>query len=175
MAISPPINFQRWIDEHRHLLKPPVGNQEIWHDREFMVTVVGGPNERNDYHFNEGEELFYQVEGDMTLKVIDDGVPRDIPIRQGDLFLLPPRVPHSPQRPAATVGLVVERQRHLGEHDGFLWFCPKCDAKVHEEFLPVKSIVDDLPKVFDRFYDDLAASTCKACGTRVHRPTPADP
>src|SRR3954463_7276081 len=101
-----PLNFKRWIDEHRHLLKPPVGNRQIWEDREFMVTVVGGPNARTDYHINEGEEFFYQVEGDIKLRVLDAGVPRDIPIQAGDIFLLPPKVPHSPQRPENTVGLV---------------------------------------------------------------------
>src|SRR4051812_38006064 len=111
MALSPPINFKRWIEEHRHLLKPPVGNQQIWEDREFMVTVVGGPNARADFHINEGEEFFYQVEGDIVLKVMDGTKVTDIPIREGDIFLLPPRVPHSPQRPAGTVGLVLERKR----------------------------------------------------------------
>jgi 3-hydroxyanthranilate 3,4-dioxygenase len=172
MALLPPIHFQRWIDEHRHLLKPPVGNQEIWHDREFMVTVVGGPNARNDYHVDEGEEFFYQVEGDITVKVFDGGQPRDIPIREGEMFLLPPKIPHSPQRPAGTVGLVLERRRTKAELDGFLWFCPKCHAKVYEEFLHVTSLVDDIPKVFDRFYGNPQACTCKACGTRIERVKP---
>src|SRR5438128_7357508 len=107
-----PLNCKRWIDEHRHLLKPPVGNAQIWEgDRDFMVTVVGGPNSRSDYHVDEGEEFFYQVEGDITLRVLEHGKPRDIPIREGEIFLLPPRIPHSPQRPPNTVGLVLERRR----------------------------------------------------------------
>ena len=95
-----PLNFKKWIDEHRHLLKPPVGNQQIWADREFMVTVVGGPNARKDFHVNQGEEFFYQLEGDITLHVLDEGKREAIPIREGEIFLLPPNVPHSPQRPA---------------------------------------------------------------------------
>src|SRR5947209_15570402 len=117
------LHFQRWIDEHRHLLKPPVGNQQIWEDREFMVTVVGGPNSRTDYHVNEGEEFFYQVEGDIVLRVLQQGKPVDIPIKQGEIFLLPPNTPHSPQRPANTVGLVIERRRLPDEKDTFLWVC----------------------------------------------------
>ncbi len=105
------LNFKRWIDEHRHLLKPPVGNQQIWADREFMVTVVGGPNARADFHINQGEEFFYQLEGDIVLRCMEDGKPVDVPIREGEIFLLPARVPHSPQRPAGTVGLVLERKR----------------------------------------------------------------
>lgn len=160
------LNFKKWIDEHRHLLKPPVGNQQIWQDREFMVTVVGGPNSRTDYHVNEGEEFFYQLEGDMTLKVIDEGEFVDLPIREGEIFLLPPSVPHSPQRPAGTVGLVIERKRRPGELDGFLWFCPKCKTKTYDEFIPLKDIVKDLPPVFERFYGSVENSTCKGCGFR---------
>ena len=157
------MNFKKWIDENRHLLKPPVGNRQIWEDREFMVTVVGGPNARTDYHYNEGEEFFYQLEGDIVLKLVEDGKLVDVPIREGDIFLLPPRTPHSPQRPAGTVGLVIERKRTEGELDGFLWYCPKCQNKVYEEFLPVKNLVTDLPPVFDRFYGNPKNSTCK-CG-----------
>src|SRR6185369_12229982 len=95
-----PIDFPKWLAEHQHLLKPPVGNQQIWEDTDFIVTVVGGPNARTDYHVNEGEEFFYQVEGDMNLKLWQAGKPMDFPIHEGEIFLLPPNIPHSPQRPA---------------------------------------------------------------------------
>ena len=161
------LNFKKWIDENRHLLKPPVGNRQIWEDREFMVTVVGGPNARSDYHINEGEEFFYQVEGDIILKVIDEGKLVDLPIREGDIFLLPPKVPHSPQRPENTIGLVIERKRLKGELDGFVWYCESCQSRMHEEFIPLKNIVTDLPLVFERFYGDISNSTCKNCGFRA--------
>lgn len=160
------LNFKKWIDEHRHLLKPPVGNQQIWQDREFMVTVVGGPNARTDYHVNEGEEFFYQLEGDIVLKVFDEGKFSDLSIKEGEIFLLPPNVPHSPQRPAGTVGLVIERRRREGELDGFVWYCPNCQIEMHSEFIPLKDIVKDLPPVFERFYGNLERSTCKKCGHR---------
>jgi 3-hydroxyanthranilate 3,4-dioxygenase len=163
------LNFKRWIDEHRHLLKPPVGNQQIWADREFMVTVVGGPNARADFHINQGEEFFYQLEGDVVLRCIDDGQQVDVPIREGEIFLLPPRVPHSPQRPAGTVGLVLERKRLWHEKDGFVWFCQKCGEKLHEEFFHLENLVTQLPPAFDRFYGSAEASTCKKCGTRTVR------
>ncbi len=167
------INFKRWIDENRDRLKPPVGNQQIWEDREFMVTVVGGPNARVDYHYNEGEEFFYQLEGDITLKLIEDGEFVDLPIREGEIFLLPPRVPHSPQRPAGTVGLVIERRRLSAERDGFLWFCPQCRTKLYEEFVELKNIVKDLPPIFEHFYGDLRHCTCPKCGHQVRRASPA--
>src|SRR5690554_4268943 len=124
-----PINFKAWIDENRHLLKPPVGNKVVWKDGDFIVMVVGGPNSRKDYHYNETPEFFYQIEGDMVLKVIDEGKPKDIHVKEGDIFLLPPKVPHSPQREANTVGLVIEYKRPEGMRDALLWFCENCVTK----------------------------------------------
>jgi 3-hydroxyanthranilate 3,4-dioxygenase len=167
------INFRQWIDEHRHLLKPPVGNQQVFENSEFIIMVVGGPNARKDYHFNEGEEFFYQLEGDITVKVMDDGVPRDIPIREGEIFLLPKRVPHSPQRPAGTVGLVVERKRNEGELDGFLWYCEQCGDKLYEEYFPLENIVTQFPPLMQRFYNSEEHRTCKSCGAVMQPPLPA--
>jgi 3-hydroxyanthranilate 3,4-dioxygenase len=131
--------------------------------------VVGGPNSRTDFHIDESEEFFYQLEGDINLRIIEDGKPRDLPIREGDIFLLPPRVPHSPQRPAGTVGLVIERKRQPQELDGFAWYCPQCDTKLYEEFLHVSNIVTQLPPVFDRFYGNAEHCTCKKCGFQLKR------
>jgi 3-hydroxyanthranilate 3,4-dioxygenase len=170
MAVLPPLNFKRWIDEHRHLLKPPVGNATVYEDTDFIIMVVGGPNSRKDYHYNEGEEFFYQLEGDITVKIIDEGVPKDIHIREGEIFLLPPQTPHSPQRGPNTVGLVVERKREPKELDAFMWFCEQCGQKLYEEFLPLTNIVTDLPKVFERFYSSEAHRTCKNCGSVLEPP-----
>lgn len=162
-----PINFSRWVEEHRHLLKPPVGNQLVWENREFIVMVVGGPNARTDYHINEGEEFFYQIEGDIQLRIRKEGRPFDIPIRQGEIYLLPRKVPHSPQRAAGTVGLVIERRRLPHELDGFAWYCPKCNTRLYDEFFHLTNIVTQLPPLFQRFYSDAAKSTCSDCGIRV--------
>src|SRR5436853_486229 len=131
MPIQRAFSFKKWIDENRHLLKPPVGNQVVYTgNKDFIVMVVGGPNSRKDYHFNESEEFYYQLEGDIVLKIIDEGKPVDIPIKEGDIFLLPPRTPHSPQRGANTVGLVMEVNRPSKEEDGFMWFCENCGNKL---------------------------------------------
>lgn len=170
MSIAKPFNFKNWIDENRHLLKPPVGNQQVYKGNDdFIVMVVGGPNARKDYHYEEGEEFFYQLEGDIVLKIIEDGKPVDIPIREGEIFLLPPRVPHSPQRPANTVGLVMERYRKEGEEDGFLWFCENCGNKIHEEYVELKDIVSQLPPIMKRFWDSDEKRTCKSCGTKMEK------
>ncbi|MDG1412011.1 MAG: 3-hydroxyanthranilate 3,4-dioxygenase [Acidimicrobiales bacterium] len=158
-------NFQRWIDEHRHLLKPPVGNQQIWEDADLMVTVVGGPNERTDFHDDPVEEFFYQLEGDMVLKIVEDGVHYDVPIREGDIFFLPPHVRHSPQRPQeGSIGLVVEPKRPEGAKDAMEWYCFECGALVHRAELTLRSIVRDLPPVYEAFYSDDDARTCAECG-----------
>jgi len=161
--LTPPINFQKWIDDNRHLLKPPVGNKCIV-DGDFIVMVVGGPNARTDYHWDEGPEFFYQLEGEMVLKVQDNGRARDIPIKAGEVFYLPPRTPHSPQRMANSIGLVVERKRLPHEKDGLMWFCETCNHKLFEEFFELNDIEKDFPAVFDRFYRSLDARTCKQCG-----------
>src|SRR3954467_3698647 len=132
-----PLNLHAWIEENRSLLQPPVGHVCL-HTTPFLVMVVGGPNARTDYHVNPGEELFYQVQGDVVLKVLDDGTPRDVPIKQGELFLLPAKVPHSPQRPAGTVGLVIEQPKAHAEDHHLRWYCPQCGATVHDvAFKPV--------------------------------------
>lgn len=163
-------NFRQWIDEHRHLLKPPVCNQQVFDEDDFIVMVVGGPNSRSDYHYDEGPEFFYQLEGEMLLKTIQDGRRVDVPIRAGEILLLPPRVPHSPQRFADSVGLVIERKRLPDEQDGFMWFCENCDRKLYEEYLHVTDIVGQLPPIFDRFYSSLDNRTCDHCGAVMPRP-----
>ncbi|MEO0312026.1 MAG: hypothetical protein RIQ89_1683 [Bacteroidota bacterium] len=173
MAIAPAFNFKKWIDDHRHLLKPPVGNQQVYKDNDdFIVMVVGGPNSRKDYHYNEGEEFYYQIEGNIVLKIIEDGVARAININEGDIFLLPPKTPHSPQRPANTVGLVVELYRNQGEEDACMWFCEQCNNKLYEEFFPLTDIVKQLPVVMNKFYSDINLRTCKKCAAVMEPPKP---
>ena len=170
MPIAAPFNLKKWIDDHRDLLKPPVGNQCVYKDAEnFIVMVVGGPNSRKDYHYNETEELYYQLEGDIIVKIIDNGVPRDIHINEGDMFLLPPKTPHSPQRGPGTVGLVIEKVRET-EDDGFLWYCENCGHKLYEEYLHVSDIVKQLPPVMDGFYSDEHKRTCGNCGAVMAPP-----
>jgi len=162
-------SFHGWIDEHRHLLRPPVGNKRVFPDGDFIIMVVGGPNERKDYHVDPGQELFYQLEGDMLLKTIQDGRPVDVPVRQGEMLLIPPRLPHSPQRRAGTVGLVIERRRQAGEQDGFQWYCAKCNNLLHEAFITLTDIEKQLPPVFERFYSSREARTCAQCGQVMER------
>ena len=172
--ITRPFNIAQWIDEHRHLLKPPVGNQQVFKDnQDFIVMVVGGPNARKDYHVDAGEELFFQQEGTITLKIIEDGHPVDIEIKAGEMFLLPPNVPHSPRRPAGTVGIVLERYRTTGEVDGFQWYCENCGHKLHEEFVEITDIVAQLPPIMDTFWASEALRTCASCGTVMPAPVAA--
>ena len=158
-------NFRQWIDDHRQLLKPPVCNQQVFEEDDFIVMVVGGPNSRTDFHYDEGPEFFYQLEGEMVLKTMQDGERVDLPIRAGEILLLPPQVPHSPQRYPNSIGLVIERKRLPEELDGFMWFCENCNHKLYEEFLYVSDIVGQLPSIFDRYYGSEAHRSCEKCGT----------
>eukprot|EP01104_Vermistella_antarctica_P013565 TRINITY_DN4125_c0_g1_i1.p1 TRINITY_DN4125_c0_g1~~TRINITY_DN4125_c0_g1_i1.p1 ORF type:complete len:201 (+),score=17.95 TRINITY_DN4125_c0_g1_i1:64-603(+) len=176
MPLSPPFNFKKWIDEHRGSLKPPVGACLVFESGDFVVMVVGGPNRRNDYHINETCEFFYQLEGDMLLKVVDDGNFRDIPIKEGEVFLLPANVPHSPQRFENTVGLVVEHKRLPDQVDRLRWYCEReeCQEQLYEEGFKAG---DDLHigallvPVIKGFYDSDEMRTCKKC-SHVTQPPP---
>lgn len=162
-----PFNIKNWIEENRHLLQPPVGNKQIYQGNDdYIVMVVGGPNGRKDYHWEDGEELFYQLEGDISVKIIDEnGEPQTISIREGEMFLLPPRIPHSPQRPANTVGLVIERYRKPGEVDKLMWFCENCNNKLHEASFPLKDIGTQIKEAIGEFMASEDLRTCKNCGT----------
>jgi len=170
MASSAPYNLKAWIEENRHLLRPPVGNKMVWQDQEFMVMVVGGPNRRKDFHIEEGEEFFYQVEGNITVRVIEDGKARDVSIREGEMFLLPARVPHSPQRPENTVGLVIERQRKPGELDHLRWYCEGCGDVLHDAAFELEDLATQLKPIIENFYADEAVRTCGGCGAVMQPP-----
>ncbi len=166
----PPINFKSWIEENRHLLKPPVGNKVVYEDTEFIIMVVGGPNTRKDYHIDEGEEFFYQLEGGIVLRIMEDGKPRDIQINEGEIFLLPPKIPHSPQRFENTVGLVVERKCRKGELDAFQWYCDECNELLYEEYFQLTDIVKQLPPIFEGFWNNNTARSCKSCSAYLEKP-----
>jgi 3-hydroxyanthranilate 3,4-dioxygenase len=156
-------NFSRWIDEHAHLLKPPVGNQLVFPAAEdLIVQVVGGPNRRTDYHDDPYEEFFFQLRGNIVLNVIEDGRPAEIPVKEGEIVLLPGHYRHSPQRPEGSVGLVVERVRPPDVKDAFEWYCPKCWTRVHRVEVNVQNIVADLPPLFEAFY--ASSRKCPQCG-----------
>jgi 3-hydroxyanthranilate 3,4-dioxygenase len=172
MAMTPPFNLLGWIDRNRGLLKPPVGNKLLFQDSGFIVMAVGGPNSRKDFHHDPSEEFFLQIEGDMLLKTVQNGRITDVPIRQGEVFLLPAEMPHSPQRPAGSVGIVVERLRNPDELDGFSWYCEQCGHRLYLERVAVRNIETQLPEIFSRFYSSPAHRTCGRCGTVMQAPGP---
>ena len=148
-----PFNFERWIKNNEHLLKPPIGNQQIWQDADFIVTVVGGPNERTDFHDDPLEEFFYQMRGNASLLTVNDHRFEQIALREGDIFLLPPHMRHSPQRPeAGSLCLVIERTRPAGMLDAFEWYCSRCGGRVRRVEVQLQSIVADLPRVYADYY-----------------------
>ena len=175
MRPTPPFNLQHWIDANRHALVPPVANRQVFPAGDFVIMVVGGPNARSDFHVDPGAEFFHQLEGTLTLKTMQDGRPVDYTIAAGDVFLLPPGVPHSPQRPAGSIGLVLERRRSAAEQDGFQWYCPTCHGLLYEEYFVLEDIETQFPPLFERFYADDARRRCRDCGTLLARPGAATP
>lgn len=175
MTLPRPFNLNSWIEQNAHLLKPPVSNKLLFENTGIIVQVVGGLNQRVDFHDDPAEEFFYQLRGDMVLKIADNGSVYDLPIREGEVFLLPPHIRHSPQRPVPdSVGLVVEGARHAGMMDGFEWFCFQCGALVHRVEVEVQNIVKDLPPLFDAFYADFDKRICRECGTIHPGKTPPE-
>lgn len=171
MAIASPFNLKKWIEDNREILKPPVGNKNLYKEAgDFIVMIVGGPNARKDYHYNESEELFYQLEGDIQVKIQEDGESKTVDIREGEMFLLPAKIPHSPIRGADTVGLVVEKVRKGTDlTDGLLWFCDNCNHKLHETYFPLTNIEKDFLPRFKEFYASDELRTCDNCGTVMEK------
>jgi len=169
MPIIKPFNLHKWIEENRDLLKPPVGNKNLYKEAgDFIVMIVGGPNARKDYHYNESEEWFYQVEGDINVRVQEDGKAVDVPIKEGEMFLLPAKVPHSPMRSEGSVGLVIEKVRKgTNDMDGLLWFCDNCNHKLHETYFPLTNIESDFIPRFKAYYASKDMRTCDKCGTEM--------
>ncbi|KIY50240.1 3-hydroxyanthranilic acid dioxygenase [Fistulina hepatica ATCC 64428] len=184
MPLAKPINLPKWIQENKSLLQPPVNNYCVYKGGDYIVMVVGGPNERRDYHVNETEEWFYQYKGAMLLKVVDEGQFRDIPIGEGEMFLLPgacpivhsenisspnlANMPHNPVRFANTVGIVVERERPEGSLDRLRWYCHSGNHAdptiVYEESFHVTDLGTQLKPVIQRWMAKEGIRTCKGCG-----------
>ncbi|RNL83412.1 3-hydroxyanthranilate 3,4-dioxygenase [Sinomicrobium pectinilyticum] len=167
MSIKKPFNLLQWIEDHRELLKPPVGNKNLYVDSDdYIVMVVAGPNARKDYHYNETEEFFYQIEGSIKIIVQEDGQRKEMELRAGDIYLNPAGVPHSPVRSEGSIGLVIERKR-AGKNftDGLLWYCDNCNHKLHEVYFELHDIEKDFLPHFRKFYNSEELRTCEQCGT----------
>lgn len=166
-------NFQHWLNANRHKLVPPVGNKNLTPESEdYIVMVVAGPNARKDYHYNETEEFFYQLEGEITVRLQENGQPVDHNLKSGDMLLVPAKTPHSPIRKEGSIGLVVERKRE-GQNfkDGLMWFCDSCNNPLHSVYFNLKNIEKDFLTHFYDFYSSEKNRTCDQCGTIM----PADP
>ena len=168
----PPINIMKWVEENRDQLKPPVGNKYLYDGSDFFVMVIGGPNARNDFHVTNSEEYFFQLKGDIVVKIREDGVIKDIPIREGETFFIPSGVPHAPTRPPGTIGIVVERRRPPGETEHQQFYCDNCGELVHDKEFDCADIVKHFAQSMEEFWADPELNTCKSCGTTHGKPAP---
>jgi 3-hydroxyanthranilate 3,4-dioxygenase len=167
MSVKPPFNLPRWLEENRDSLKPPVGNKSLYKESgDYIVMVVAGPNARKDYHYNETEELFYQLEGQIEVHIQDEGRKKTMKLGPGDMYLHPARVPHSPVRMEGSIGLVIERKRDETQaRDGLMWFCDNCNHTLYEAYFTLEDIEKDFLKHFEHFYGSKTLRTCDNCGT----------
>lgn len=175
-ALGLPLNLKSWLDENRRQLKPPTGEARVLESTgDFVVSLVSGPTRRKDYHVSPHEELFLQLDGELALWIRDDdGLVHEVSIGAGEIFALPANVPHSPQRPEGSVGLVVERRRGGAEDDTLRFYCDRCNHTVFEEGFSLEEAAEELSDIFDRFWDDATLRTCRKCGTVVQPPSKAD-
>ena len=168
----PPINLVKWVEQHRHEMKPPVSNKYLYDGEDFFVMLINGPNARNDFHQTNSEEFFHQLQGDIVVRIVEDGRIKDVPVREGETFFIPGNVPHSPTRPPNTLGLVVERRRPPGELEHLQFYCDNCHALVEDIEFDCKDIVVHFRQAMEDFWADAKRSTCRNCGTRVTKPKP---
>ncbi len=171
-TVELPVNLRKWVDEHRSEFKPPVGNKYLYDGNDFFVMVIGGPNARNDFHVSNSEEYFFQLKGDIGVRIREDGQIKDVPVREGETFFIPGNVPHSPTRPPGTIGVVVERRRPPGEMEHLQFYCEKCGELVYDKEFDCKDIVKHFTQAMEEFWADPSLSTCKNCGTSAGKPTP---
>ncbi|MCI0362431.1 MAG: 3-hydroxyanthranilate 3,4-dioxygenase [Phycisphaerales bacterium] len=171
-TVLPPIDLMKWVEQNRHRLKPPVSNAYVYDGEDFFVMVIAGPNARNDFHVTNSEEFFYQLKGDIVVRIIENGKMKDVAVREGQTFFVPGGVPHSPTRPPNTLGMVVERRRPAGETEHLQFYCEKCGSLVEDLEFDCKDIVDHFKQAMEDFWADTRRNTCKKCGTRAGKPKP---
>jgi 3-hydroxyanthranilate 3,4-dioxygenase len=169
---APPIDLMKWIEANRPRLKPPVSNGYLYDGEDFFVMIIAGPNARNDFHLTNSEEFFYQLRGDIVVRIIEDGRIKDVIVREGETFFVPGGVPHSPTRPPGTLGMVVERRRPAGETEHLQFYCENCGKLVYDHEFDCKDIVEHFSQAMEDFCADAELSTCKNCGTRVMKAKP---
>ena len=154
-------NLQQWIDENR-------GNwgqrRVIWEDSDFIAFVTRGPNRRKDFHINPGDEIFYQLEGELNLNYLGKERKAELALlKAGDLFLLPANVPHSPRRADGSWTLVVERTRQSKEQDRFIWICEECGNTLHETTVRFNEPSDAVATATAAMKADPKLATCSRC------------
>ena len=174
MADMSPIHLMSWIAQNHDAFQPPVANKEVFPESEFIYQIIRGPNARNDFHIDPGDEIFCQLTGDIVVQYIDgEGKRRDAPVREGEVMLCRAGTPHCPIRPAGTWGLVIERKRRPDELDRLAWFCERCEAKLHEVSFSCQNIEVELRAAIETFNASEVLRTCGTCGAVLRVPAGA--
>ncbi len=160
-----PVHLATWIEDNAEAFRPPVANKVVFPGSEFITMVVRGPNRRNDFHTDPGDELFQQLRGTIRVDTRDpDGTITEHLVHEGELFVVPGGVPHSPRRPADTWGLVIERERRPGEIDAIAWYCPRCGAELFRRTFSLRDIETEVAAILRAFDAEPENRVCRTCG-----------
>jgi 3-hydroxyanthranilate 3,4-dioxygenase len=170
--VQPPFGLEAWIAANLPTSRGAIGNKEVFKHSDFIFQIIKGPNARNDFHIDPFDEIFYQIQGHIFVHIIDvQGKEMPIRIEEGEVFLLPKNIYHSPRRPPGSVGLVIERPRKPGELDGAAWFCAKCSAMLDKVEFHCADIEVGIKEIIDAFNADEKRRTCERCGSVLPDPT----
>jgi len=155
-------NLQKWIDENRGQWGQ---RRVIWQNSDFIAFVTRGPNRRKDFHVNPGDEIFYQIEGELNLFYLGADNERKLArLKAGELFLLPGHIPHSPRRGEGSWTFVIERTRRPEEMDRFIWPCEKCGHRLYETAVRFDDPGDAVAQATNAMKSDPKLATCDRCG-----------
>ncbi|HTV19447.1 MAG TPA: hypothetical protein VMG12_12265 [Polyangiaceae bacterium] len=164
-----PVDVEGWVRRSMAggMPKPLLNFEQFW-DGELLVRLFDGPTPkgRRDFHINTSAEFFYQLEGSMTCTLVEDGEFNTVTCQKGEMYWIPPLVPHLNQREAGSIGLVIHTQRAPGALHGMAWYCDRCGAQVHRvDYAYERELRDLLAPKLREFAADDQARTCKRCGT----------
>ncbi len=144
----------------------------MWQEEGSLAFVARGREYRSEFHIDPSDEVMYMIKGEMNLHFRSPDGAEDISVlKEGEAIFTAAGIPHSPRFPPDAFLLVLERKRREGEIDRFHWFCPECDAFLHEETFIVNDYrLDPVSKAYQNFFDSEEFRTCSECGNVMLSP-----
>ena len=163
------VDVLRWVEASKERRSDQLLNHDTCWNRELIVKLFDGPTppDRSDFHINTSPELFYQFEGDVFCRLLRDGKFEDHTIGTGQMFYIPPLVPHLNRRPPGSIGLAVHTERAPGALEAVAWYCESCGHQLHRIDYLFKDLLEQLPPLVRAFLADEDKRTCARCGWKM--------